>query len=437
MSKKSILQHILAWLARETIRTYQPRIIGITGSVGKTSTRDAMYAVLKKRFRLKKPEKNFNNEIGFPMSILGIEHQGTSNLRWFLVLVTCYIKVLIRDTTYPEVLILEYGIDHPGDMDYLLSIARPSIVVVSAIGDIPVHVEFFKDPEEVIREKTKLVASVLPTGYVMLNHDDYAVYDMREKTRAHPLTFGFEEHAELRISNLKLQLKKDEEFGDTPEGITFKIEYKGNFVPVRLRDTFGVPQAYAGGAAALVGVVMGLNLVDIAEALEEYIPPPGRMRLLRGIKKSFILDDTYNAAPDAMRSALDTLKNLPGRRKIAVLGDMLEIGKYTEQVHRAIGDQAAEFVDVLVTVGTRAKFIAEEAKTRGVETNARMLTPEQVMAFDDPVEAGRALDPLIESDDLILVKGSQGLRMEKIVEEIMARPDKAGELLVRQEEYWK
>lgn len=437
MLKKSILSHILAYLARETIRMYQPKIIGITGSVGKTSARDAIYVVLRKQFRVRKSEKNYNNEIGFPLAILGIEHQGTSVLRWFRALLLSYFRTLFRSSAYPDILVLEYGIDHPGDMDYLLSIAKPAIAVVTAIGDMPVHVEFFESPEDVAREKAKLVLAVAPVGHVILNHDDYAVYDMKEKTKAHVTTFGFEEHAEVRISNLKLQLKKDEEFGDLPEGITFKVEYSGNFVPVRLQNTFGIPQAYAAGAAGAVGITLGMNLVEIADFLGKYISPPGRMRLLRGIKKSYILDDTYNAAPEAMRSALDTLKNIHGKRKIAVLGDMLEIGKYTEQAHRAIGDQAAGFVDMLVTVGPRAKFIADEAKTRGIERDARTLNAEQVISFDSAEEAGRALDPLIEEGDLILVKGSQALRMEKAVLEIMARPDKASELLVRQEKCWK
>lgn len=416
---------------------YQPKIIGITGSVGKTSARDALYAILKKRFRVRKPEKNFNNEIGMPLAILGIEHQGQSSVGWFFALAGAYFKIIFRDSNFPEILILEYGIDHPKDMDYLLAIAKPAIAVVTAIGDVPVHVEFFRNPEGLVNEKAKLVSAVNPTGHVVLNHDDYAVYDMKEKTRAHLVTFGFEEHAEVRVSNLKLQLKKEGDNGDVPEGITFKMEYNGNFVPVRLQNTFGVPQAYAAASAAAVALVLGMNLVDIANALQDYDSPPGRMRLLRGIKKSYILDDTYNAAPEAMRSALDTLKNLPGKRKIAVLGDMLEIGKYTEQVHRAIGDQVAEFADMLFTVGPRAKFIADEAKHRGIAVGGRRLESNQVGSFDDAVEAGRTLDPLVEEGDLILLKGSQALRMEKAVKEIMARPDKAWELLVRQEEYWK
>lgn len=260
---------------------------------------------------------------------------------------------------------------------------------------------------------------------------------MKDRTRAKVLTCGFEEHTEVRITNYQLSISKNAELGDIPDGIIFKIQHAGNTVPFRLPGSFGEPQAYACAAAAAVGVTLGLNLVEISEAIKGYAPSPGRLRLLEGIKNSFILDDTYNAAPEAMRAALDTLKSLPGKRKIAVLGDMLEIGRFSEQAHRAVGDKAAEFVDLLFCVGPRAKFIADEAMTRGAERNARRLEHNQVFKFDDSESAGKALDPMIRSGDLIWVKGSQSMRMEKAVEEIMAHPERAGELLVRQEGYWK
>lgn len=429
MSKKSILQKVLAVLARATIRKYKPLVIGITGSVGKTSTREAIFAVLKKKFRVRRAEKNYNNEIGFPLAILGISHHGKNVFKWISALVRVLFRVVLRKYEYPEILVLEYGIDHPGDMDYLLSIARPNIAVVTAIGDVPVHVEFFKDPENVVAEKAKLVAAVPDDGYVILNHDDYVVYDMKDKAKGKVLTFGFEEHSEVKITNYQLSVIKNTELGDIPEGTSFKIQHAGNTVPFRASGAFGEPQAYAAAAATAVGITLGLNLVEISEAIKDYVPPAGRLRLIRGIKNSFVLDDTYNAAPEAMRAALDTLKSLPGKRKIAVLGDMLEIGRFAEQAHRATGDQAAKFVDLLFCVGPRTKFIADEALVQGMRH-------EQILKFDDSESAGRALDPMIRPGDLILVKGSQSMRMEKVVEEIMAHPERTGELLVRQDKYW-
>ena len=430
MLKKSILQKILAVLARVTIRKYRPMVIGITGSVGKTSTRMAIFAMLKKRSLVRTAEKNYNNEIGLALTILGMPHCGRNIAKWGIEIVRAAARLILRHPDYPGILILEYGVDRPGDMDYLLSLARPDIAVVTAIGEVPVHVEFFENPEEVRREKAKLVLALPRDGYAILNHDDYAVYDMRGKTKAHVLTYGIEEHAEVRIVNYEFRVTKDAALGDIPAGISFKIEYKGSVVPVRLNDTFGMPQATAAAAACAVGIALKMNLVDISAALHEYVPPAGRMRLITGIKRSFILDDTYNAAPEAMRAALETLRDLPGRRKIAVLGDMLEIGKYTEAAHRAVGDQAAKIADVIACVGARSKFIADAAILRGFDRS-------KIFLFDESRPAGRAVDPMIQEGDLILVKGSQGMRMEKAVEEIMAHPEQSEGMLVRQDPHWK
>lgn len=438
MNQKTFLQNILGALARKTIARYTPVIIGITGSVGKTSTREAIFTVLKKKYRVRTAEKNYNNEIGIPLTILGIPHYGRNILAWLSVFVRIAVNVYLRKRErYPEVLILEYAIDRPGDMDYLISIAKPSITVVSAIGDIPVHVEFFGGPEELIAEKAKLVEALPHDGYAILNHDDYAVLDMKGRTKARVFTYGTEEHATLRITNYMFQTVRSDKSGDIPDGTAFKISYEGDVIPIRLHNTFGMSHSYAAAAAIAVGITFRMNLIEISDALREYVSPPGRLRLLHGIKNSFILDDTYNAAPESMRVALDTLKSIPGKRKIAVLGDMLEIGKYAEQAHRAIGDQAAEFVDLLLTVGPRAKFIADEVLIRGIEAHPRRLEINQVFRFDDSITAGKALDSMIQEGDLILVKGSQDLQMERVVLEIMAEPQRAHELLVRQDEYWK
>ncbi len=416
-------------MARATLWRYRPMIIGVTGSVGKTSTRLAIVCVLAKKYRVATAEKNYNNEIGLPLAILGIQQCGRSMFRWGVALASAALKIIIRDRRYPEIVVLEYGVDRPGDMDYLLRIARPDIAVVTAIGDIPAHVEFFSDAEELIGEKSKLAGALLPDGTAILNHDDEDVFAMREKTRARVLTFGAGDHAMVRITNYKLFVARDAEHGEIPEGIIFKIFYNGSEVPVRLDGALGLPYAYAAAAAAAAGIAVGMNLVEIAEALRSYRPPAGRMRLIRGNKHSLILDDTYNASPESMRAALDTLKQIPGTRKIAALGDMREIGAYTEQAHRAIGDRAAGCCDLLLCVGPAAKFIGDEARSRG-------MAPESIFVFEDSREAGRKLDSMVHEGDVILVKGSQAVRMERAVEEIMADPERAEGLLARQEAYW-
>ncbi|MDP3710628.1 MAG: UDP-N-acetylmuramoyl-tripeptide--D-alanyl-D-alanine ligase [bacterium] len=426
---KYILQTLLAILAKLTIWRFNPKVIGITGSVGKTSTRETVFAVLKTKYRVRQAEKNYNNEIGLPLTILNIPHYGKNFLAWGWGFVLSAFSLIKSKNSYPEILILEYGVDKPGDMDFLLNLAKPDIAVITAIGETPMHVENFKDPEGVISEKVKLIKCLGEDGYAILNHDDYVVYDIKNRTKGKVLTYGFEENAEVKAINYILKTTLDETLGEMPEGASFKINFKNKIIPVRMHGVLGKSNIYAALAAAAVGTVLDINLIKVSEALADLTPPAGRLRLLMGIKNSLILDDTYNAGPESTRLALETLKDAPGKRKIVILGDMLELGKYTEAAHRSIGDQAAEFADILVTVGVRAKFISDEANLKGLDKS-------QIFIFDSTDSARGFLDQLIKEGDLILVKGSQGMRMEKIVEEIMLNPERAKELLVRQEEYW-
>jgi UDP-N-acetylmuramoyl-tripeptide--D-alanyl-D-alanine ligase len=172
-----------------------------------------------------------------------------------------------------------------------------------------------------------------------------------------------------------------------------------------------------------------MNLVTIAEALSRFEPAPGRFHIIRGMKQSTLIDDTYNASPVAVREALETLRSIRGKRKIAVLGDMLEIGKYTLSAHEAVGRLAGGVVDFLVTVGLRGKFIAESAVRAG-------LSKRSVASFTNVAEAAHFLQEKLQKGDIVLLKASQGVRMEKVVKEIMAEPARAPELLVRQNAEW-
>jgi len=425
MWKKSLLEKILAVLARSTIRKYKPLIIGVTGSVGKTSARLAIYAVLKKKYEVSTAEKNYNNEIGLPLTILGLPHYGKNILGWLYGLIRANKRIVWRGR-YPEMLVLEYGMDRPGDMEYLLGIARPTIGVVTAIGEVPAHVEFFKDAAEVAREKAKLVEALPAEGYAILNHDDHAVSAMKEKTEAQTITFGLEPHSDVRIILTDISVSDQDRMR---AGVSFNLEYEGNVVPVRLDGVLGLPQAYAVAAAAATGAALAINLVQIFEALGAYTPPPGRMRILEGKNNSRIIDDTYNASPESMRSALSTLERLAAKRKIAVLGDMLEIGRFGKKEHWAIGERSAGFLDLLFCVGPLAKFIGDGARQAGLPVR-------KIFTFEDSFSAGAALSPVLEEGDWVLAKGSQAIRMERAVAEIMARSDLAPELLVRQERHW-
>jgi UDP-N-acetylmuramoyl-tripeptide--D-alanyl-D-alanine ligase len=407
-----LLKKKLRLLARLIIWRYRPGIIGVTGSVGKTSTKIAITTVLGSERIVRCSPGNFNNELGLPLTIISSSTKIDGLFFWPKVIFKAIWQIiaplgLLREK-YPEILVLEYGADRPGDIKYLLSIARPNMSIITAVGEIPVHVEFYSGPEELAREKCRLIEFLPAAGFAILNSDDEAVYNLKDRTRAHLMTFGYGRGADIRITGFETQSE-----GDRPIGISFKIEYGGSFVPVRLSGVFGRAQGYAAGAAACIGLVFGMNLVKISEALKNYKPPTGRMELLPGVKYTNIIDDSYNASPLSTHAALDTLLDLPAKRKIAVLGDMTEIGRYAPEAHEEIGRIASNVVDFLITVGPRAKFIAEGARENGMKNK-------NILSFDSAEDARKPIQDLIKKGDLVLIKASHIMRLDKIVEEIKA-----------------
>ena len=425
---RKTLEVLLKTLARLTLKRYQPKIIGITGSMGKTSTKEAVFCVLNNHFRVRRNIKNYNNELGLPLTVLGLQSGGRSPLRWGWNLSTALWRLVFHSKKYPEILILEMAADKPGDLKYLTKIARPDIAVVTGVGEIPVHVEFFKGPKAVAREKSTLVKVLNKTGFAVLNADDPLVLGMKSKTKAKAITFGFSKDADVLAEELDYSYSLSEE---ELLGIRFKINSEGKVVPFRLRGTLGAHQLYAALAAVAVGRILGMNLVEISNALLEYQGPAGRMKLLGGVKQAFVIDDTYNASPEATKKALDVLREIPVEgKKIAVLGDMLELGDYTQKAHREIGRRAFKSADIFVAVGPRMKIAFAEAKAIG-------FAKDNLYFFETSNDAKKKVEELMDPEDLVLVKGSQSMRMEKVVEEIMAEPGRAPELLVRQEGEWK
>ena len=436
---QELLKNIIVWkinfIARMYLWRFKPTIIAITGNAGKTSTKEAIAAVVGSVKRVRSGKGNLNNEFGVPLAIIGgfdEEYYEKGSSLWFWTKVVALGSWrLVLGVNYPEILVLEYGADKPGDIKRLVKKFRPHIGVVTTVGEIPVHVEFFSGSEAVAREKSKLVEGLAPTDYAILNADDDVVLDMKEKTKAKVLTFGFGEGARVKISNFNFKTE-----GYMPIGVSFKIHHGLNsFVPVDINGSLGKSQAYAAAAAAAVGIAMGLNLVEISDALSYYDGPKGRLKVLAGIKNSWIIDDTYNASPASTHLALSVLRELSAVRRIAVLGDMLELGKYTVQAHQTVGDLVGGFVDILICVGARAKFIADSARRNFGEGELGGVE-ERLYVFDTADMAKKKIQDVIKEGDLILIKGSQGMRMEKIIEEIMAEPLRKKELLVRQNKKW-
>lgn len=422
---KSVIEKILKNFTEKYLRENNPKIIAITGSNGKTSTREAIYAVLKNKYKVRRSEKNYNTEIGVPLSVLGVE--GPKNIfSWPKVLINAYYAAY-DPKNIPEILILEMAADKPGDIRYLTSFIKPHISVITAIGNLPVHVEAYSGPKGVAEEKSYLVKVLETSGIAILNYDDKSVMDMEKKTKAHVFTYGFEKGAETRCGGMQSVISDDKK---DFFGTTFKIETDGKVMPVRLKNVYGKPSVYASLAAFAVGRVLGMNLIEIAQALEEYRVPKGRLNLIKGINDSDILDDTYNASPLAMFAALDVLNDLEAKRKIVVVGDMKELGKYSEEAHISVGREAAKFADIILAVGDNAEVVSKGAVEEG-------FSKENIFEFKHAVDAGLSLKDVIHDGDLILAKGSQSMRMELVVEQIMAHPEKKKDLLVRQDWPWK
>ncbi|MFH1979400.1 MAG: UDP-N-acetylmuramoyl-tripeptide--D-alanyl-D-alanine ligase [Patescibacteria group bacterium] len=416
---KRIVVAIISFEARLVLRRHKPKIVAVTGCVGKTSTKDAIATILSDSFDVRKSQKSFNSEIGVPLVVLGCENAWSNPFLWLRNIVKGILVIFERE--YPKWLVLEMGVERPKDIANLISWIKPHISVITALTDIPSHVEFFSGPEAVVKEKSKILKKLSGDDYAILNNDDYGVHSLKEKvTKAKVITYGFEEGADIIASNYHL----------SKGGINFKIDFERSIVPVRLQGVFGKHNVYPALAAIAVGKAAGLNLIKMSESLSSYVSPPGRLRLLEGVKGSFILDDTYNSSPIAVRAALDTMKDLDATRKIVVLGDMLELGKYTVEAHKSLAEDIIQTgVQFVFTVGLRAKFIAEGLREKGFDKN-------NIFEFSSADEVKKSVEEIIEEGDMVLVKGSQSMRMEKIVEEIMAEPERKGELLVRQSKAW-
>lgn len=430
---KGLIQWLLAFFAGRLLRKYRPTVVAVTGSVGKTSTRNAIAAVLATKYRVRQPAENYNNEFGVPLTIIGAKSPGRSVSGWLGVFWKAKMTWLRRDASYPNMLVLEFGLDRPGDIAHLCRIAPPDVGVLTAIS--PVHVEYFGTVERLTEEKGEIVKGIRAGGIAVLNGDDANV--MTTKGDAKTVTYGFGEGCDVRGENYRIETREgdtDRSFDPGEEfcAIHFDLVIGEQRAPVALHNLLGRGQAYAALAAAAVGTHYGLTIDEIVAGLAGFAPQAGRMRPIPGIKGTLLLDDTYNAAPASMAAALEVLRYFTppeGARRIAVLGKMAELGTYSADEHRLLGLRAAEVADLLVCVGEEARDTRRGAIEAGMDES-------HVETFANATEAGRWLDFNVKQGDVVLVKGSQSARMEKVTKDLMAEPMRAPELLVRQFGAW-
>lgn len=421
---KHIVTAILTFEARLLLRRKQPKIIGITGSVGKTTTKDAIYEVLRHSLHVRKSVKSYNSNIGVALTILGLENGWNNPWLWLRNIIDGALHALLPGQ-YPDVLVLELGVDRPGDMKTLTNIVKPDIAVITRLPDVPVHVEFFSSPEEVCEEKLVLVQSLKRDGVFIYNNDDEKVRAAAAEVRQP--SFGYSRYSPSHFHVLGDKVMYD---GGAPSGIEFTVQHLEEQVPVRLQGVLGVQHAYNVAAAMAVAAQFDIDLKDAAKRVASLPPSPGRMRVLTGRKKITLIDDTYNSSPVAAERALLTLGEITAaKRKVAILGDMLELGKFSAREHLRIGALAAETVDVLITVGLRSRKSAVAAVEHG-------LSEKQVYQYDNVAQLIDELESLTQAEDVILLKGSQSIRLEKAVKALMSQPERAADVLVRQDDFW-
>ena len=360
----------LQQIARFWRRKLDLRVVGITGSVGKSTTKEMITEVLSTRYRTLKSPGNLNNEIGLPLTMLRL---GSGYQR----------------------AVMEMGFYVAGEIAFLCDIALPQVGVVTNIGTV--HAERAGSQEAIARGKAELIQALppAPAGVAILNFDDPWVRKMEEKTKARVFFYGLSPEAHLWA---------DQVTGLGLEGIRFRIHYQGETLHVKI-PLIGRHSVHTALRAAAVGLAEDMNWQEILEGLSQ---GHNQLRLaaVRSKNGALLLDDTYNASPESMLAALNLLSELDGR-KVAVLGDMLELGQYERGGHEMVGLRAAQVVQVLVTLGERAHIIAEAARRAGMKKS-------DIVEFEE-------INPLMEwlqvnllKDDVVLIKGSHGLRMDRI-----------------------
>lgn len=359
----------LQQIARFWRRQMSLDIIGITGSVGKSTTKELVAEVLSQRYSTLKNKGNLNNEIGLPLTLLSL-------------------------TSGHQKAVLEMGFYVPGEIAFLCDLACPKIGVITNIGTV--HAERAGTQEIIARGKAELVQALPPDGFAILNYDDPLVRAMAEITEARVFYYGMTEESHLWADQVE---------GLGLEGIRFRLHYQDEVLYLRI-PLIGHHSVQTALRATAVGLVCGLTWQEIIEGLRS-LSTQLRLITVRTEQGALLLDDSYNASPESMLSALNLLDDISGR-KVAVLGDMLELGQYEWRGHELVGIRASEVVDELVTVGERARMIAAAACRAG-------LSRDYITELDTVEQAIELLQQHLTPDDVVLVKGSHGMHMERIV----------------------
>lgn len=402
---------VLAKLARRVIVRHQPFVIAITGSVGKSTTKEAIYAVLADEYgeKVRKNYGSLNAELGIPLTILGYEKL-PNKLLWLPFLVGAYFRSNVSN--YPKYLVLEWGVEHKGDISYFSNIVRPDIAVITAIT--PVHLVNFRDFDQLKEEKLSIIKAMKDGSKLFVNADDDNLACLNNEN-----LIG------IGVKNRKAKYCA-ENIHITLIGTKYRIETVGQKISIDSKF-LGQHSVYAQLFAFAIGQEMGIQSLKIKKSLEKISPLPGRMNLIVGKDDVTIIDDTYNANPASVMAALDTLSEIETKsRKVAIIGNMNEQGENEKEAHAWIGEYAKGKCDLAVFVGPNAISMIS---SYGDEDSS--------LQFSSRKDLIENLDKVVRSGDIVLIKASQnGNFFEEVVKALMLDQDKAGQLLVRQSRFW-
>ena len=371
--------HALGDLARDRRRRYHTPVVALTGSNGKTTTKEMISACLETAYPILKTKGNLNNLVGLPLTLLSL-------------------------TERERVVVLEMGMNVPGEIRRLTEIAEPDVGLITNIQEV--HLAGLGNLERVKEEKGELFRGMRRNGTILVNQDDPRITDLARKFYGQKITFGVENPADVMAKEIRLR---------GVEGTSFTLILEGEIMEVHLPllGRHFVPNALS---AIAIASLFGVELKEAQEALERFQPFPMRMEIIHLKEGKTLINDAYNANPKSMETALETLAEMKGKgRAIAVLGDMLELGDYTKEAHQQIGQRVRDLsIDLLMAMGEEASVVAESAIRHG-------LSSERVWVVENHSEALSILNEVTRKGDWILIKGSRRMGMEKIVEGLTGR----------------
>ena len=345
--------------------------IGVTGSVGKTSTRDMIYSVVKEQYKSLKTEGNYNNDIGLPLTIMRLKDENCA--------------------------VIEMGMNNLGEIEYLSNITRPNISVITNVGTA--HIGNLGSRENILKAKLEIKSGMNENGILIINNDNDLLHEYYLKNKENILTVGINNESDVMAYDIKY----------TNQLSNFKIKYKDNSYDCEC-PVNGEAYIYNSLVAFAVGILTNVSIDKILNGISNFKLTENRLELIKTKNNINILNDCYNASVDSMKSSLEILKNSIGKRKIAVLGDMLELGEFSEKLHEEVGKFVVNNkIDILVTVGKCAKYIASSAKEN-------KMNEKNIYSCDTKEEAINYLNNILEKDDIVLIKASHGMKLDAIVE---------------------